>query len=51
MSSGSSDFAGFFIFQSLVPLPPGFAFTLKVWLVPGSLLCSVVRRRQCPLSL
>ena len=27
------------------------AFTSKAWLVPGSLLCSVVRRRQCPLYL
>ena len=27
------------------------AFTLKAWLMPGSLLYSIWRRRQCPLSL
>ena len=35
---------------SIVTLLPGFAFVLKVWLMPGRLLCGMGGRRPCPLS-
>ena len=44
-----SKFKVYFPFRSLISLHPGFAFISKAWLVPGSLLRSVVRRRQSPL--
>ena len=41
----------FFFFEKKVFLSGNFAFISKAWLVPGSLLCSVVRRRRCCPSL